>query len=45
MTAKLWLAILDDIKSQYSIDNIPFKKLQKLAKTHKNSVNKLLEYY
>lgn len=43
MTAKLWLTILEDISSQYNKKNIPFKLLQKVAKTPKNNVHKLLD--
>jgi DNA polymerase-3 subunit epsilon len=43
MTAKLWLAMLDYIERQYSIEPIPFALIQKLAKTPKKAVCKFLE--
>jgi DNA polymerase-3 subunit epsilon len=42
MTAKLWLAMIDDIKKQSGVDEVPFSLIQKLAKTSKLNVNKLL---
>ena len=42
MTANLWLAMLEQIQSDYDIENIPFKLLLKLAKTPKKNVHKLL---
>lgn len=43
MTAKLWLAMLEDIEAQASISKTPFPFIQKLAKTPKKSIEKLLE--
>ena len=43
MTAHLWLAMLDYIRKDYDIDNIPFNLLEKLAKTPKKNVHKLLQ--
>ncbi len=43
MTAKLWLAMLDDIGGQYDIASIPFSLIQQLTKTPKNFVHNLLE--
>ena len=43
MTAKLWLAMLDDIGQQYGGAVIPFSLMQKLTKTPKHSVHALLE--
>lgn len=45
MTAKLWLAMLDDIKEQTGIDEVPFSLVQKLAKTPKANVNNYLAQY
>ncbi len=45
MTAKLWLAMLDDIKQQTAKDEVPFLLVQKLAKTPKNKVNDFLAKY
>lgn len=43
MTAKLWLAMLDKVCSQYHKTSIPFSLFQKLAKTPKKGVEKLLK--
>lgn len=40
MTAKLWLAMLDDVKQRYFLSTIDFKQMQKLARTPKNAVDK-----
>jgi len=42
MTAKLWLAMLDDIQQQADIEQVPFSLIQKLSKTTKANVSKLL---
>lgn len=42
MTAKLWLAMLDNMSGLYDLSDIPFRLLQQVAKTPKNSVAKLL---
>jgi DNA polymerase-3 subunit epsilon len=44
MAAKLWQAMLRTIEKQYVLPEIPFKLLQKIAKTPKNSVRALLEH-
>lgn len=38
MTAKLWLAMLDDIRKYARIDSVPFSLVQRLCKTPKKSV-------
>ena len=43
MTAKLWLAMLEDISEQYDIPTVSFSLIQKLSKTPKKSVHRLLE--
>ncbi|WP_293267840.1 3'-5' exonuclease [Neptunomonas sp.] len=43
MTTKLWVSMLDVMQEQYGITKAPFKLLQTLAKTPKNSVRRLLE--
>jgi DNA polymerase-3 subunit epsilon len=43
MTAKLWMAMLDDIDRRYNIASIPFKQIQKLTKTPVKAVHKFLE--
>ena len=43
MTAKLWLAMLDNISEQYDIESIPFTLTQKLTKTPKHNVRKFLQ--
>jgi len=45
MTTKLWLVMLDEIKSRYSLASIPFQLVQKLAKTPKKSVDSFLRRY
>jgi len=42
MTAKLWLAMLDDIQQRTKLDNVPFSLIQKLTKTSKANVGKVL---
>jgi len=42
MTAKLWLAMLDDIGQQTAVDDVPFSLVKKLAKTPKANVAKFL---
>jgi len=42
MTAKLWLAMLDNIEQQYQTSAIPFKLMQKLTKIPRHSVGGLL---
>lgn len=43
MTAKLWLAILDDIGERYGLFDLPFAFIQKLSKVPKKSVKAYLE--
>ncbi len=43
MTAKLWLTMLEKISGQYHKASMPFSLLQKLAKTPKKGVEKLLQ--
>jgi len=45
MTAKLWLTILDDISEHYGIEEIPFSLIQRIAKTPKAQVPKLLNKF
>lgn len=42
MTAKVWIAMLFTIREQYSLTQIPFSLIQKINKTPKKSVAKLL---
>jgi len=42
MTAKLWLTMLDDLEERISHEFVPFKLIQKLSKTPKSDINKLL---
>ena len=42
MTAKLWTAMLDDMAGRYNVTDPPFAFIQKLCKTPKKSVQKLL---
>jgi len=39
MTAKLWLAMLDNVRQQYVLSEIDFRLMQKLAKTPKHAVD------
>lgn len=39
MTAKLWLAMLDDVRQRYVLSAIDFGLMQKLAKTPKHAVD------
>lgn len=43
VTAKLWLAMLDDIEQRYEISVIPFRLMQKLTKTPKHAIRSLFE--
>jgi DNA polymerase-3 subunit epsilon len=43
MTAKLWMVMLDDISQIIMAENVPFTLIQKLAKTPKKAVDKLLQ--
>ena len=43
MTAKLWITMLADISKVTTLQQVPFRLIQKLAKTPKNAVNKLLQ--
>jgi DNA polymerase-3 subunit epsilon len=43
MTAKLWMTMLEDISLIITTEDIPFTLIQKLAKTPKAGVNKLLQ--
>lgn len=42
MTAKLWLAMLQDIQQQYALSGVDFGLMQKLAKTPKHAVECML---
>ena len=42
MTAKLWMAMLHMIEREYSLQDIPFSLIEKLNKTPKKAVQKLL---
>jgi DNA polymerase-3 subunit epsilon len=43
MTAKLWMTMLEDMSLMMTTKDIPFTLIQKLAKTPKTGVNKLLQ--
>ncbi|OUR63389.1 DNA polymerase III subunit epsilon [Colwellia sp. 39_35_sub15_T18] len=45
MTAKLWLAMLDDIQQQTAVEEVSFSLVQKLAKTPKANVAKFLAHH
>jgi DNA polymerase-3 subunit epsilon len=42
MTAKVWMAMLENIGERYNVFDISFEQIKKLAKTPKKSVDKLL---
>jgi DNA polymerase-3 subunit epsilon len=42
MTAKVWLAMLSNIQTQYALETIPFSLMKKLNKTAKKSVRDFL---
>jgi len=42
MAGLLWLAMLNDIRHQYALTSIPFMLLQRLGKTPKKDVQKML---
>lgn len=43
MTAKLWMAMLNDISHVITAQDVPFTFIQKLARTSKRDVDKLLQ--
>lgn len=45
MTAKLWLAMLDDIQQRAGIEQVPFSLIQKLSKATKANINKVLAHH
>lgn len=45
MTTKLWLTMLADVKQRTGLTSVPFSLMQKLCKTAKRDVNKLLASY
>jgi DNA polymerase-3 subunit epsilon len=42
MTAKVWMALLENIGERYKAFDLSFEQIKKLAKTPKKSVDKLL---
>lgn len=42
ITARLWLAIINDLKQQYGFEQIPFELLKKACKTPKEQMHDLL---
>lgn len=45
MTAKIWLRMLENLRCDYQLDDIPFSLMQKLNKTAKKSVPALLQKF
>lgn len=45
MTAELWLIMLNDISTNYGLEEIPFSLIKQLTKTPKAQINKLLTNY
>lgn len=42
MTVKVWLAMLDNLKQRYGLQNIPFELIQKVNKTPAKNIDRLL---
>lgn len=42
MTAHLWVKLIDDIKTKYKFENVPFEVIQKIAKVSKNKTPETL---
>ena len=40
MTAKLWLAMLNEVRQRYTLSAVDFKQMQRIAKTPKHAVDK-----
>ncbi|MDU0355034.1 3'-5' exonuclease [Paraglaciecola aquimarina] len=45
MTAKLWLVMLEQLSNRFALVTVPFQLTQKLSKTPKKQVHKLLKSY
>ncbi len=45
MTALLWLKMVDHLRDEHRIEQIPFSLMQKLSATPKKSVNRFLQNY
>lgn len=45
MTAKLWLAMLDEISLKAGVEQVPFSLVQKLSKAKKTDVSRILANY
>lgn len=45
MTAKLWIAMLDDIQQQTDLGDVPFELILKLSRTSKANTAKVLSNY
>lgn len=43
MTAKVWLQLLDKLRKDYALQQIPFALMQKINKTPKKAIAKLLQ--
>jgi len=43
MTAKLWLVMLEELRAEHGIDPVSFPFVQKLSRTAKGAVQRLLE--
>ena len=43
MTAHLWMAMLDDIKSNHSVENLSFNMMTSLSRTAKSAVARFLQ--
>lgn len=45
VTAKLWLALIEEIQQKTQLDNVPFTLIEKIVKTPKKSVSALFAQY
>lgn len=45
MTGHLWISMINDLKSAYQLDNIPFAILQRLSRVSKKAVPAFLERF
>ncbi|WP_111978912.1 3'-5' exonuclease [Algibacillus agarilyticus] len=43
MTAKLWLKMIEDIKIEYQLAEVPFKLIMRICKAPKGSIGKVIE--
>jgi len=44
MTAKLWLAMLEDIQKRYDLSSIPFELVQRLTRSPKRALERIIRH-